>query len=52
MTIEDFEFINMISKGGYGKVYLVRHKRTQDLYAMKIIDSEAKVKFHVQLQDF
>ena len=33
----------MISKGGFGKVWLVKHNKTQDLYAMKIIDSEEKV---------
>ena len=37
MTIDDFEFIKMIGKGAYGKVWLVRKKGMGDLYAMKII---------------
>jgi serine/threonine protein kinase len=35
--IEDYEFIKLISKGAYGKVYLVRKKTTNDFYAMKTI---------------
>mgnify|MGYP000988123404 CR=1 FL=1 len=43
-TIDDFEFIKMISKGGFGKVWLVRHKKHQEIFAMKIIDCAEKVK--------
>jgi len=43
MGIEDFDFIRMLGEGAYGKVYLVRKKTTEDLYAMKIIDYADKV---------
>ncbi|KAI8325918.1 Pkinase-domain-containing protein [Martensiomyces pterosporus] len=36
-TIDDFNVIAMIGKGGYGKVYLVQHKETQRHYAMKVL---------------
>jgi len=38
ITINDFEFIKLISKGAYGRVWLVRRKITGDHYAMKIIN--------------
>jgi tRNA A-37 threonylcarbamoyl transferase component Bud32 len=36
--IHDFDFLKEIGAGAYGKIYLVRKKKTKDLYAMKIID--------------
>ncbi|KAJ1944449.1 hypothetical protein FBU59_002597 [Linderina macrospora] len=36
-SINDFDVLAMIGKGGYGKVYLVRHKATQKHYAMKVL---------------
>ncbi|KAK8792052.1 hypothetical protein WA158_005429 [Blastocystis sp. Blastoise] len=33
----DFELIRMIGKGSFGKVYLIRHKNTDDYYAMKVL---------------
>jgi len=36
--IEDFEFEKMISKGAFGRVWLVRRKATNDHYAMKIVN--------------
>lgn len=36
--IHDFEPITMISKGAYGRVWLVRRKITKDIYAMKVIN--------------
>ncbi len=36
--IEDFEFEKMISKGAFGRVWLVRRKATNDHFAMKIIN--------------
>ncbi|ORX73210.1 Pkinase-domain-containing protein [Linderina pennispora] len=36
-SINDFDVLTMIGKGGYGKVYLVRHKTTQRHYAMKVL---------------
>jgi serine/threonine protein kinase len=34
---QDFEFLSVIGKGAYGKVYLVRKKQSQDLFAMKVL---------------
>ena len=39
ISIHDFDFLNLIGKGAYGRVYLVRRKKTEDLYAMKIINT-------------
>jgi len=41
--IHEFNFIKMISKGAFGRVWLVEKKATGDLYAMKIIDSSHKM---------
>lgn len=35
--IEDFQFISLLGKGGYGSVWLVKRKSTGDLYALKVI---------------
>ena len=35
--LEDFQIKKMIGQGSFGKVYLVAHNTTQDLYAMKVI---------------
>lgn len=40
--INDFELIDMISKGAFGKVWLVRRKATNDIYAMKEINLAGK----------
>ena len=37
--IKDFEFLNLIGKGAYGQVFLVKRKLTDDFYAMKIINT-------------
>jgi tRNA A-37 threonylcarbamoyl transferase component Bud32 len=36
-SIHDFEIIKRISRGAYGKVYLARKTKTDDLYALKVI---------------
>lgn len=38
VTINDFNFIRLINKGAFGKVWLVKRKYTEDFYAMKIIN--------------
>ena len=38
VSIQDFEFIKLINKGAFGKVWLVRRKLTEDFYAMKILN--------------
>ena len=35
-TIDDFEIINPISKGAYGRVFLAKKKTTGDLFAIKV----------------
>ncbi|KAF9430555.1 serine/threonine protein kinase psk1 [Podila epigama] len=37
MTPDDFKLLKVIGRGAYGKVYLVRHIRTNALYAMKVL---------------
>ncbi|KAJ1726119.1 hypothetical protein LPJ61_005408 [Coemansia biformis] len=37
VTVDDFDVLKLIGKGGYGKVYLVQHKRTRRHYAMKVL---------------
>jgi len=36
-TLEDFKIVKMIGKGTFGKVFLVEHKTTKKLFAMKCI---------------
>jgi len=36
----DFEFLSTIGKGSFGRVYLVRHKAEQKIYAMKVLQKE------------
>lgn len=45
-TANDFDFLALLGKGGFGTVWLVRRKATGDYYALKII------KFHNKSQDF
>ncbi|VEL24154.1 unnamed protein product, partial [Protopolystoma xenopodis] len=33
----DFEVVKVIGQGGYGRVQLVRHRRTRRVYAMKMM---------------
>ena len=41
--IESFEKIALIGKGDVGKVYLVRHKDSQKLYAMKVLNKKEMI---------
>ena len=43
ISIEEFDFIKLLGEGAYGKVYLVKKKKTGDLYAMKIVEYADKV---------
>lgn len=47
ISYEDFTFMKLIGKGGYGKVYLVVQKATKDVWAMKVLRFEACVKSNV-----
>ncbi|KAF5346145.1 hypothetical protein D9758_009983 [Tetrapyrgos nigripes] len=49
VIIDDFEMLRVLGKGCAGKVLLVRHKATTDLYAMKAI-TKRHVLAHQELQ--
>lgn len=40
---DSFEFLKLISKGNYGRVWLVRRKVVGDIYAMKIVNIAEKM---------
>ena len=37
MTIDDFTVLSVEGKGIYAKVLLVKHKKTDEVYAMKVL---------------
>jgi hypothetical protein len=39
-TANDFEPVSLLGKGRFGEVYLVKHKATDQLYALKILDKK------------
>ena len=41
---EDFEYMVVIGRGSFGKVYQVRKKDTGEIYAMKILRKDHLVK--------
>lgn len=41
--LDAFNIICLIGKGGFGKVFMVRHKATAQIYAMKVMDKEALI---------
>lgn len=41
MTLDDFDLIAMLGRGGYGSVHLVREVKTAQLYAVKVIPQKA-----------
>ena len=43
MSIEDFQIIQGLSSGAYGKVCLVKKKSTGDYFALKMIDREKTI---------
>ena len=40
MTKDDFKIEKVVGKGGFGTVYLVVHKYTEQIYAMKVVTKE------------
>mmetsp|Transcript_26605 Transcript_26605/g.47828 ORF Transcript_26605/g.47828 Transcript_26605/m.47828 type:complete len:284 (+) Transcript_26605:5583-6434(+) len=38
ISIDDFDVLKLLGRGAFGKVFLVSHKVTQKLYAMKVIN--------------
>jgi serine/threonine protein kinase len=39
MTIHDFEYIKPLGRGAFGRVFMVRRKATDDVYALKVVNS-------------
>jgi serine/threonine protein kinase len=37
VTLEDFDLLSVLGRGGFGKVMQVRHRNTDQVYAMKIL---------------
>jgi serine/threonine protein kinase len=46
ITIEDFLLLKLIGKGSYGKVYLVKKKEDEKIYAMKILKKKEMMLRH------
>jgi len=44
VTLEDFDLLKVLGKGGFGKVMLVRKKNSTDIYAMKVLKKEAVIR--------
>jgi serine/threonine protein kinase len=44
ITLADFEILNLIGKGGFGKVWKVRFKRDGELYALKVLSKSEIIK--------
>jgi len=42
--LNDFEIIRTLGTGSFGRVHLVRHKDTDDYYAMKVLNKNQIVK--------
>lgn len=40
VSINDFDILKVIGRGGFGKVFLVQHKESQNYYAMKSMRKE------------
>lgn len=42
--LDAFHIVCLIGKGGFGKVFMVRHKATAAVYAMKVMEKEVLIK--------
>lgn len=54
MTIDDFTLLSVVGKGTYAKVLLVKHKKTDEVFAMKVLKkkfiAEKKQEEHIQTE--
>lgn len=50
LTQDDFNYIKVIGRGSFGKVYLVKKLDNQKFYAMKILKKEQLVKKNLLLK--
>lgn len=54
VSLKDFEFLKILGVGGFSKVYLVRLKKTNELFAIKSIrintKNNEKSNFQLQIQ--
>ena len=48
IAIQDFILLKTISSGAYGKVVLARKKKTNDIFAIKVLDKAVMVEKNVQ----
>lgn len=44
ISMNDFELLKLIGSGGFGKVFLVAKKNTQELFALKVIPKTVVIK--------
>ncbi len=44
MKPNDFEFLRVLGRGSFGKVFLARRYSTQKLFAVKVLDKRAVVR--------
>lgn len=44
MCLKQFELLRSVGKGAFGKVRIVRHKRSKELYALKYISKDQCIK--------
>ncbi|MES1912265.1 MAG: hypothetical protein MHM6MM_004569 [Cercozoa sp. M6MM] len=44
MSVDDFDLLAVVGKGSFGKVMQVRHKRTGQIYAMKVLKKKELIK--------
>lgn len=40
VSFSDFDFINQLGSGAFGQVYLTKHRKSQQIYAMKVLNKK------------
>lgn len=43
VTLDDFKLLKVVGRGSFGKVMLVQHKETSEVYAMKSLRKDALI---------